>query len=80
MKVIVDLPENVVNRIQTIITRGEYSSLSQFLQLAAENQLTLEFTDLQRGQTNFKLPVAENVSPHLRSKPYLAPKVKIPDS
>lgn len=44
MKIITDLPEHLVSNIRDLVYDGKYSSISKFLLIAAENQLTLELS------------------------------------
>jgi Arc/MetJ-type ribon-helix-helix transcriptional regulator len=42
MKIISDLPEYIVTKIHKLVSEGRYPSISDFLMIAVENQLTLE--------------------------------------
>jgi len=45
MKIISDLPNYILNEIRKLVEEGKYQSISNFLLVAAENQLTLESGD-----------------------------------
>ncbi len=45
MKMIADLPEYIVKEIRLLISQGRYSSVSDFLLTASENQISLESFD-----------------------------------
>jgi Arc/MetJ-type ribon-helix-helix transcriptional regulator len=42
MKIIVDLPKNVVDQIEIMVSSGKYNSYSHFILIAAKNQITIE--------------------------------------
>lgn len=46
MKIISDLPNYILNKIRKLVEDGKYQSISNFLVVAAENQLTIESDDL----------------------------------
>lgn len=47
MKIVVDMPGTVVKKIQRLVESGKYSSISDFVNIASENQITLEETDTE---------------------------------
>ncbi len=49
MKIIVEFPSYIVEKIRVLVERGEFASLSDFLLLSAENQLLIEETDSHKA-------------------------------
>ncbi|WP_420182100.1 hypothetical protein ACNO8S_13645 [Haloarcula sp. KBTZ06] len=70
MKVIVDIPDELVDPIREAVQKGDYDSTREFVQFALENQTEIELNEKSAGQS---LPALEDVienrqSPHTAEK------------
>lgn len=72
MKIVIDIPNNLFERIKHINESGKIPSISDFFLVAAENQLSLENASLEKHQ-NIILPI-DSIATKTREKWLILPK------
>lgn len=60
MNIISDIPSEKVRKIHELINNRKYKDISEFVKIAVENQLTLEFSDGEKAISNFNSKVFNN--------------------
>ena len=62
MKIVIDLPGTIVKTIQKMVQSGSYASISDFISIAAENQITLEGLDDEHLMTENSISITSKSS------------------
>ena len=63
MKIITDIPPNLVRKIQELIGKRVYKNISEFARIAVENQLALETSSEEPSNLEADLKFVNNVQP-----------------